>query len=146
MTTDQPLAGIVRRRSELGKAMQKVELAAAAAAGKDSWKKDLEYALGKLESAWQDHVEEAEAPGGLHERILNQAPRLQRKVASIQEDHRAIATSIAAALEGMRDATADTDKEELRNTALDVLLALARHRQHGADLIFDAYSIDIGGY
>jgi hypothetical protein len=28
---------------------------------------------------------------------------------------------------------------------LDVLVEIARHRQQGADLVYDAYHVDIGG-
>ncbi len=126
--------------------MQQVELAAAAAAGKEAWANELEISLRKLEIAWRHHVREAESPAGLHDRILDQAPRMQRTVESIQADHRAIARSVEAALTEVHEAGDDTDKGALRDTALDILVALARHRQHGADLIYDAYSIDIGGY
>lgn len=146
MTTDQRLAGVVRRRSELGRAMQQVELAAAAPAGKKTWVNDLAISLRKLEIAWRHHVREAESPAGLHDRILDQAPRMQRTVEAIQADHRAIARSIEAALAEMQGADDDADREALRDTALEILVALARHRQHGADLIYDAYSVDIGGY
>lgn len=146
MTADDRLAGVVQKRSKLGHAMQQVELAAAAAAGKESWTADLLKRLRKLESVWAEHIAEAEAPMGLHDRILGEAPRLQRSVEAIQLDHRTIASSIAEAVGTTANAGDDADKEELRVMAMEVLLALARHRQHGADLIFQAYSIDIGGY
>jgi len=126
--------------------MQQVELAAAAAAGVESWTADLLDRLRNLESVWQEHIDEAEAPMGLHDRIIEEAPRLQRAVEEIQMDHRATAMSISTAVETVANADDDTDKEELREIAMSLLLALARHRQHGADLIFRAYSIDIGGY
>lgn len=146
MTADDRLAGVVQKRSKLGRAMQQVELAAAAAAGKESWTADLLERLRQLETAWTDHIGEAEAPMGLHDRILGEAPRLQRVVEAIQLDHRSIASSIGAAVAATAGASDDTDKEELRDMAMEVLLALARHRQHGADLIFRAWSVDIGGY
>jgi hypothetical protein len=146
MTTDQPLAGIVRRRSQLAKAMQNVEVAAAAPVGKENWVGELGTSLRELATAWSDHIKEAEAPGGLHDRILDQAPRMQRTVEAIQADHRAIAEAIEAILADVRAADSDADKEALRGTAMTDLVALARHRQHGADLIYEAYSVDIGGY
>ena len=33
---------------------------------------------------------------------------------------------------------------EVRNQALDLMTALMRHRQRGADLIYEAYQVDIG--
>ena len=35
--------------------------------------------------------------------------------------------------------------EAVRVAAVDVLGAISRHRQKGADLVWEAYSVDIGG-
>lgn len=146
MTADDRLAGVVRERSKLGRAMRQVELAAAAASGKDSWTDDLLESLHQLQHAWSDHIATAEAPMGLHDRIVEQAPRLQRAVEQIQLDHHDLAKSIAAAIGAGEDAGVAANKEALRDMAMTLLLHVARHRQHGADLIYDAYSVDIGGY
>ena len=35
--------------------------------------------------------------------------------------------------------------ERLRSVLTSLLVALARHRQRGADLVYEAYAVDIGG-
>ncbi len=35
---------------------------------------------------------------------------------------------------------------DLRESVMEVLVDLARHRQQGADLLYEAYAVDIGGY
>jgi hypothetical protein len=35
--------------------------------------------------------------------------------------------------------------EHQRRHALELMAALVRHRQRGADLVYEAYSVDIGG-
>ena len=58
----------------------------------------------------------------------------------------------------VRDITALLDKlagsgeqdpppvDAIRTAVLELLGEIARHRQRGADLIFEAYDVDIGGY
>lgn len=43
--------------------------------------------------------------------------------------------------------TADTmPVDSLRDGVVKILSELTRHRQDGADLIYNAYDVDIGGY
>lgn len=146
MTAGDTFAGVGRQRSELGRAMQQVELAAAAPSAKASWIGDLRQSLSELEIAFTSHVENVQAPDGLLEGIVDRAPRLQRVVERTREDHALVRQSIADALELVSSPDAASKQDDIRDTTLTVLLALARHRQKGADLIYDAYDIDIGGY
>ncbi|MDJ0952066.1 MAG: hypothetical protein QNJ81_00175 [Acidimicrobiia bacterium] len=146
MTAGDPFAGVVRQRSQLGQAMIQVEVAAAAPAAKESWMIDLLHSLRQLEIAFNNHIVEVQSPLGLLDRIVDQAPRLQRAVEATRDEHEAIAESIGAALAMMESEGAADRRDELRDTVMGVLLALARHRQKGADLIYEAYDVDIGGY
>ena len=78
--------------------------------------------------------------------IIDQAPRLQRAVEATKKEDTAIAKSISAALELFSSEEGIDNHGDIRNAVLEVLMALARHRQKGADLIYDAYAVDIGGY
>ena len=146
MTTGDSLDGIARQRSQLGQAMIHVELAAAAPTGKESWLADLRESARTLEAAFNHHVEEVETPTGLLDRIVDQAPRLQRASDLTREDHVTISRLIDTVLEMTDDNGASTDPEDIREAVVAALLALTKHRQRGADLIYDAYDIDIGGY
>ncbi len=146
MTTGDPFAGVVRQRSQLGRAMQQVELAAAAPTARESWLIDLERSLRDLEVAFNQHVVEVQSPHALLDQIVDQAPRLQRAVEATKKEDTAIAKSISAALELFSSEEGIDNHGDIRNAVLEVLMALARHRQKGADLIYDAYAVDIGGY
>jgi hypothetical protein len=124
--------------------MQQVELAAAAPSAKESWLGDLQQSLRQLEIEFTTHVDRVQAPDGLLEGIVDTAPRLQLVVERTRENHAAVSRSIAEALEMTR--SEDATHDDIREATMAVLVALARHRQKGADLIYNAYAIDIGGY
>ncbi len=146
MATDDHLAGVVRQRSQLGQAMQQVEMAAAAPAAKKSWIPDLTTNLRQLEVAFNQHMIDVQSPYGLLHQIVDQAPRLQRAVESSKEEHAQVARLIREALEFATEKDAADRVDAIREATMEALLALARHRQKGADLIYDAYDVDIGGY
>jgi hypothetical protein len=146
MTTGDPFAGVVRQRSQLSRAMQQVELAAAAPVAKESWTIDLQHSLRQLEIDFNNHIIEVQSPLGLLDRIVDRAPRLQRTVAATRDEHAAIAGSLANVIEMLDSDDAAERSDEIRDAVLAVLNSLSRHRQKGADLIYDAYDIDIGGY
>ena len=146
MTAGDPFAVVGRNRSQLGRAMQQVELAAAAPSAKESWLGDLQQSLQQLETEFTTHVDRVQAPDGLLEGIVDTAPRLQLVVEQTRKNHVAVSRSIAEALEMTRSEDANAKHDDIRDATMAVLVALARHRQKGADLIYDAYDIDIGGY
>lgn len=146
MTADNRLAEVARHRLQLGTAMQHLEAAAAAPVGKESWVIDLRHSLRQLEVAWNHHLVEMQNPDGLLDQIVEQAPRLQRSVEEMRDAQTKMAGTIGAAMKLISDADEDADPNEFREAAIAALVAVTRHRQRGADLIFDAYSIDIGGY
>lgn len=146
MTAGDPFAGVGRNRSQLGRAMQQVELAAAAPSAKESWLGDLQQSMRELEIEFTGHVEKVQAPEGLLDGIVDRAPRLQLVVERTRENHVVVSRSIAETLEMVGSQDADSKHDEIRDATMAVLVALARHRQKGADLIYDAYDVDIGGY
>lgn len=146
MTTGESFASIVRQRSKLGEAMQLVEAAAAAPVARETWSADLVVNLEQLELAFNDHILDVQSPGGLLDRIVDQAPRLQRVVEAKRQEHARIARLIGETIEATSAAGTTDVAVDLRESVMGLLIDLARHRQQGADLIYDAYSIDIGGY
>jgi hypothetical protein len=89
------------------------------------------------------HVEVTESPGGLYEEILEIAPRLANKIARFKREHVSITRAIASALEELPDIGLATPDLQRRLDRLYELLA--RHRRRGADLVYEAYHVDIGG-
>lgn len=140
--TESEALGAARvRRVELKHAMSDLELAAAGAAGDASWADGLRAALADVSDALAAHVEEVEADGGLLADLVADAPRLTRRVQRLRDEHPELAARIAAC-RGLLD---DPDPHEIRQGVLDLMVALVQHRHAGADLVYEAYNVDIGG-
>ncbi|MBM0227316.1 hypothetical protein [Micromonospora sp. ATA51] len=117
--------------------------ALAAPAGEPHWRERLITRLGPVRQGFAEHVQLTEGPTGLYVELLHQAPRLDRGVRLLTREHAAIATAIAA-LQHVAELPGVPD-EELRGRAGQLLRALHRHRQRGADLLWEAYQADLGG-
>lgn len=132
-------------RAGVRAAIARVESALASpATGRDrSWVSELAEQLATLDAAFARHVTATEGPDGLLAEILTGSPRLARRVEEIANDHRAIAEELGAARTALHDAVSDLG--EVRDGVVAVLVHLVRHRQRGADLVYEAYQVDIEG-
>jgi hypothetical protein len=130
-----------RRRIELKRALSDVEVAAAAPAPDANWRNTLLESLEQLNSALEQHAEEVESTGGLLDEIVDVAPRLHKRVVQQRQEHGTLIDQTLAAIAATRTGR---DADEVRAEVLDALIAISRHRQHGSDLVYDAYTIDIG--
>ncbi len=130
------------RRDALKSAVSSVERAAASPSGMPSWPAYVLRELGHLREALDHHVTEVEGPHGLLPEMLQTAPRLAAKIDLVRDEHPMLRTMVA---ETIALAESGADPEELRASIVDTLIAIVRHRQHGADLVFDCYNVDIGG-
>lgn len=104
---------------------------------------ELRRAVRKLRKQLAAHVMAAEGPDGLYARLVADAPRLTRPVANLVVDHQELlarADSLSRRLD-----QPGTDAAAARRDAGDLLEALSRHRQRGADLVYEAYETDLGG-
>ncbi|HEX4017439.1 MAG TPA: hypothetical protein VHX15_11955 [Frankiaceae bacterium] len=147
--SESPQLQVVRhRRAGLRRTMTEVEEAAAAAlAGRpDEWRANLTPHLESLQMAWASHVRGTEGPDGLWEQIRTDAPRLQGKLRRLGSAHEALGAEIATLRQTLTDACDDESRlSNVRERVTALLLQLTRHRQHGADLIYEAYDRDVGG-
>lgn len=149
------LAVLRRRRAELLGAMNALEqaLAAPVPSGPLAWVQRVSAALLELSGDFRDHVELTEGPSGLYGRVIRSSPRLAHQVDRLTLDHRTLTELMSDLLtlvgkaagsfargESMRD---DLDDVRERGTAL--IAALVRHRQRGSDLMYEGYTLDIGG-
>lgn len=160
MTTEQPgdtvnldestaLAAARTGRADLHYYMGQLEHAVSApVAGKPSdWVKHVHDTLVELGGSFERHIAITEGPGGLFEEVHSAAPRLAHGVNQLAADHREIREAIARALDAIRDRTDVVPLEaqaDGREAVLEVLKLLMRHRQLGADLIYEAYQVDVG--
>jgi chromosome segregation ATPase len=145
MTEERDLIAEAReRRKPLHDAAEALELAAAAPAGTgDVWRNRLRDVLDQVEGALDDHVAKTEGPEGLYAELQQSAPRLSNDIALLTKDH----IKLRAAISRVRDLldADDRDVDAIREAIVDLLGRIVRHRQKGADLVYEAYSVDIGG-
>jgi hypothetical protein len=138
-----PLGQVREHRAGLRAAIGQVEssLASPAPGRVAAWSTELRRQLDALSSAFEQHVTMTEGPDGLLEDIVVAAPRLAHRVDVTRKDHTRLRSQLDAVLASL---PADESRvAQLRNQVVDLLTSLVRHRQAGADLVYEAYNVDI---
>jgi len=135
-----------RHRRELREALVAFEGALASPMGdRVTWHAEATDALESLGHAFEDHVAATEASGGLYDEVRDTAPHLRTKANRLREEHPAITAALIAASARLIAPPADeADADAARDELQRLMGQIVRHRQHGADLVWDAYAIDIG--
>lgn len=131
-----------RRRAGLHRLCRQLGDALASADAQAPEHEAVARALGELADCWSRHVTDTEAPDGLLNQILTDAPRLATTVERFRREHPAITARIVATADRLADRTADRADVEQHVTGL--LTAIERHRRGGGELIHQAYNLDIG--
>lgn len=106
------------------------------------WRAGFDDAVRRLRAAFAEHRRMTEGPDGLYPEMLDAEPRLTRAVRGLLAEHRAVDDALDA-LGGCAEGPGDC--HALRRRAAEVLRELDRHRQRGADLVYEAYATDLGG-
>jgi hypothetical protein len=151
LTMPDAIEGVRLRRAGLRAAMSSLEQALAAPAPRrvDEWRLGVRDTLGALHEVWTRHIVETEAPGAFLDDLVTEAPRLATPVAHLRREHNEVLAIINRAEKTLDQVLLDDDHdrwvEGLRAELTTMLCSLAQHRQRGADLIFAAYDVDIGG-
>lgn len=109
----------------------------------DEWCADVHEALVEVSATFERHIATTEAPDGLYAEIMASQPRLAGVLDRLRGEHTTIRETIAATLVSLRASPASAD--DVREQVMNLLARLIRHRQHGADLVYEAYALDIGG-
>lgn len=133
------------RRAGLRVAMCELEdaLDAPAPGRVDEWTHGVRGALANVHDVWTRHVVDTESPGAFLDELVEEEPRLANQVRRLREEHGEILSVLLAAEDHL--ARTPIDVEAVRATLTTLLSELARHRQRGADLVYEAYDVDIGG-
>jgi hypothetical protein len=139
------LDGVRLRRAGLRAAMTTCELALAAAVPgrEDEWAAGVREALEGLQDVWTRHVVETEAPGAFLDELVEHDPRLANGAKRLREEHANVLSELLAVEDAF--GRSPLDAEEIRTRMLALLCDLAKHRQRGADHVYEAYDVDIGG-
>jgi len=150
-TVPEAIESVRSRRAGLRNAISSLESALAAPAPHrvDEWRQGVREALTALHDVWTRHIVETEAPGAFLDELVDEAPRLSTPAARLRREHNEILGVMNRAEKTLDQVLLDDDHEQyvevLRAELTEMLCALAHHRQRGADLIFAAYDVDIGG-
>jgi hypothetical protein len=89
-----------------------------------------------------------EKPGGLYEEIIVRAPRLDGTVTRLRHEHPTISQQITDVLNkigGVQIGSEGWPLDGARDDLQRFIGTVIRHRQRGADLVWEAYNVDIGG-
>ncbi|WP_353952714.1 hypothetical protein V6K52_04515 [Knoellia sp. S7-12] len=134
-------------RAELGESLAALDAALALPVGLGAlWRRRVRAALTELEHDLRDHRSITEEPGGLYADAVTRAPRLA-SVARLQMGEHLDFVEIVQRLLGEREAGLQSAEAVAahREAATALVGRIVRHRQRGADLIYEAYEVDIGG-
>ncbi len=139
-----PFEQVRARRAGLRAAIDRVErsLATPAPGRADKWRKEVLAELQALGEALEVHIAANEAPGGLLADIMEEAPRLAHRVNVLRDNHEQLRASLGAAVAAVEHDTGD-DVTASRDRVVELLGGLVRHRHLGADLVYEAYNVDI---
>ncbi len=138
-----------RRRADIHEALVEVEEAISGpAAGREPlWTQEVVTALTRLRATLEEHIEVTERAEGLYDEILHRAPRLSVSVQRLREEHPALRDGASDLIAKLRTSPIGTtwSLDDARDEVQRLLGRIVRHRQHGADLVWEAYNLDIGG-
>lgn len=138
-----------RRRADLHHALVDVERAISSpAAGRlETGTGDVVKRLTILRDAIDEHVEVTERQEGLYEEILHRAPRLSGHVERLRGEHPSLRHGATDLIERFHAAPVGDgwSLEDARDDVQRLLGKIVKHRQAGADLVWEAYNLDIGG-
>jgi hypothetical protein len=133
---------VVRRRADIGDALLSFERALSNASGPgDSWRAHVANSLSLLGHLVKDQVAAYTAEDGVFDEVLERAPRRAVHV----ERMRALIDTFTPRIDQLSAELISTDVDEIREDALKLLADILRARQKIADLVWDAYSVDLGG-
>jgi len=132
-----------QRRDRMQACLDALDRAGALADGDPTWREVAWQAVDDAGATWARHVPATEAPDGILADVLAREPRLAHLVDTLQADHREVAALLdeaaaAIAAEGGDEASARRAVARLRDR-------MARHHAAGAELLYEAYAVDLGG-
>jgi hypothetical protein len=128
------------RRERLLRALIELEEALTAPANLEGSLPRVRAAVASMRETVLDHVAESEAPDGLLAQISDVSPWLGPRVARLRDEH----DDLVASADSLVDAAATaTEADDIAEAAWALLDRVSRHRRQGADLLYDAYALDV---
>ena len=142
----QALEAAARRRRELRDALVELENAVSSPAqDAERWREGVAARLVALQDAFSEHVAETEGSGGLYDEMEEIAPHVRGKARRLREEHPPLTLAVVdTAARFAAPFPEGTDFDAIRDEMQRLMGRFIRHRQHGADLVWEAYALDIG--
>jgi hypothetical protein len=151
-TADESLLRSARaQRADLREAMISLErsLARPAPGRVRQWADTVHEALINLAATFERHIAVTEGDNGFLAEIGEHSPRLINAIGRMCDEHDRIRRELSSTLAHIRRLPAhasNDDIDALRDHVTVLVTDLVRHRQHGADLVWEAHAVDIGGW
>lgn len=133
------------RRERLRALMDRLEagLAEPPEAPLDTWRDRVIVIADNLATAVDDHIRDTEGVDGFFDEMLDTAPRLSDRVDQLRLDHRTLARDSAAFRATLDGNRTDELVDVARSTGKALLEDLERHRDLGAELLYECYWVDV---
>lgn len=108
------------------------------------WGERVQQEVARLALDFVEHIDVTEGVGGLHQNIIESAPRLRHAVDVLTGEHDEIEVEIAELAQAAEAPVMARDVEPIRVRGTILLDRLIKHRQRGADLVYEAFEHDLG--
>ena len=141
----EALAAVRVRRDDLYDAVLGVERALAIPAGDapEAWSALVVAPLSRLQEVLEEHIRQTEGPEGLFVQMREDAPQLLHAVSELEAEHGPLLEATAALADRLATVTDDAGVDAARDAALDLMRRVLTHRHRGAEVLYDAYQVDI---
>jgi hypothetical protein len=126
----------------LAEAIRGLEGSLAAPSSLPSWRATVDLALDDLREEFARHVDVAEGGDGLLLQIVEDEPRLAGRAGQLKLEHVSLTAALTLARGLVRDDS--VAPSVVRDDLTHLCARMARHRQAGADLVYEAYEVDLG--
>jgi hypothetical protein len=111
--------------------------------GRDGWSAAVLGALESVQAALTRHAEFTESPAGLFADVIEQAPRLANAVSHLQAEHDDLRRRINGCEASVRALETDDSIASVTADVVELGRAFEMHSHRGAELVYDAYNVDI---
>jgi hypothetical protein len=128
------------RRERLHHALVELEEALTAPVSREGWLTRVRTAIAGMRETLLDHVAESESPDGLLAQITDVSPWLGPRVGQLRDEHDDLVATADTLVEAAARASGPDD---FADAAWALLERVSRHRRRGADLLYDAYALDV---
>jgi WS/DGAT/MGAT family acyltransferase len=139
------LAAVQERRDDFYEAVLGLERAMAEPAGDDApgWAAGARAAAHELRGVLEQHIAETEASGSFFDDVSEHYPHLTYAATKLRAEHEPLLAGVDHLAETLATVVDDDGVDAARTEALEVIKAMLMHRHRGAEIVFDAYNVDV---